>query len=485
MKRHYVVCLSLSMLGGLMVTTSGHCSATKSFTFKNSEVYNKGHLGMYVEGSSCIADPSFLMTQLGTASEPKMLGPNEVISVPVRSDTGSGEGCNSDDAARFTLHFFENYKSESSSSEENLRFSSVVFSLGSKGIKDIENQGKGGLMIREDTKKGKLRYGHDYLVDWQGLTSYRRDIVYSSDGKLETVLQCLNTKKRKCLGSLSVKLRADELSNTDDMIIAKGSYNLRYHEIRSIKLRPTQKGKAALSTLPSVNILLSAKQVGAKQPASLLSANITGTGSGLQATQYNLNVVNNSSGQQSFCLFQKTQDPNIQPVVWDSQPLHQNMSARFSWSNNDYSFMAGSSGSLVPGVTVLPSQAVNASLGQQITFDGNRGMLYNVTNGPQADSLLIITESYDPTSRYWIGVGLSGYPLYISQAFPNTANMFTPMPNTVYITVAQQCQRGMLLDPDTVANGVPVVFSPTRTSLTATYTAIGTWNISPGGGGIN
>jgi hypothetical protein len=189
--------------------------------------------------------------------------------------------------------------------------------------------------------------------------------------------------------------------------------------------------------------------------------------------------------KKSFCLFQKTQDANIKPVVWDYRPLYQNMSATFSWSNNDYSFMAGSSGALVPGVTVNPSQAVNASLGQQITFDGNRGMLYNETNGPQADSLFIMTEgNYDP-SRYWVGVGLSGYPLYVSQAFPMTANKFTPMLNTVYITIAQQCQRGMLLDPNTVANGVPVTFSPTTTSLTATYTQSGTWNISPSGGGFN
>jgi hypothetical protein len=305
MNKHYFMCLALGVFGGLMVATSGQCSTTKSFSFKNSEVYNKGNLGMYVESYSCIADPSFIMAQLGTASEPKILGPNEVMSVSVRSDAGSSEGCNSDDAARFTIHFFENDASELSSAEENKRFSKVVFSLGNKGIKDIENQGRGGLFIVEDTAKGKIRYDHNYLVDWQGLTAYRRDIVYLSDGKLETVLQCLNPKKRKCLGSLNVKLRADEFSKTNDVVLAKGSYSLRYNEIRPIKLRPTQQGKAALSTLPSVNVLLSAKQIGANQAASLLSANITGIGSGLQSTQYNLNIVNNSSGQKKFLSFPK------------------------------------------------------------------------------------------------------------------------------------------------------------------------------------
>ncbi len=475
--------LSLALFAAAIFgTTSAHSDTSKTFSFEDKDKFNVGPLHMYVESSRCIANPEAILSQFGTLETPRILEPKERAKAVVSPASGAGSECAGDGAARFTLRFFETTSGdEQAENNDSLnRTTSVTFTLGKNNILDIDNQGSGGFSIVDTGSKNTRQTQPSYAIDWQSLQAYRKDVVYSKKGQIEAVLQCMNPAHKVCKGTLRVASRGSEA-----ITLARGAYNIPYNKVKSVSLSITRAGKPLLtrehiiaSAGSSQEVSLSANPGGSSQALSLVTANIPTRTAAFQGAQFNLNVVNNSGLMISACLFQQSQQPGIYPVVWFSAPVQPGPGMRrtFAWSNNDYSFVWGF-GFIQPGITFRPSQTFPGNLGQQVSFNPNVGF-YGNSSAPQ-NILAINSDGQVSPGQSVIGIGLSGWPVYVAQAQPNMVTQFRPTSNRVYL-FAGNCQNGQILDPYSIANTAEINFPGGQTQATATLQADGTWTVGGG-----
>lgn len=483
--------MSLALfVAAIFGSTSAYCDSSKTFTFENADKFNVGPLLMYVESSHCIADPAALLSQFGTPETPRVLGAKEKATALVSPASGDSE-CAADSNARFTLRFFEEASVDTKVVGSPQRISSVTFALGKNNILDIDNQGPGGFSIVDVGSKNTQATAPSYSIDWQRLQATRRDVVYTKNGKLEATLQCANQTLKACKGTLSVSSRWTDggaggrgASN----ILAKGAYTIPYGKTKSVPLNLTKAGRAlltkvhmALSTA-SANVALNAKPSGGGPTLSLATANIPTAAAAVQGAQLSLNVINNSFSMTSACLFQQSQQDGLYPVVWFSRRMYPNTSVRFAWSNNDYSFVWSETGQLVPGVTFSPSQGITAATGNKVTLSVTDGAAQFDSPTPfpsQPNSLTINSAPNVNPGRYAVGVGLSGSSVYVAQAQPNMAALFSPPSNKVWL-FAGDCETGDVLN-EFVPNTVEIVYAG-QTQATAILQPDGTWMVRMGGG---
>ena len=215
---------------------------------------------------------------------------------------------------------------------------------------------------------------------------------------------------------------------------------------------------------------------------SLATANIPTLPAAVQGAQLNLNVINNSSSPTSACLFQQSQQEGLYPVVWFSRHMYPNSSVRFAWSDNDYSFVWSETGQLVPGVTFSPSQGIPAAIGSKVTLSVTNGAAQFDSPTPypsQPNSLTVNSAPNVNPGRYAVGVGLSGSSIYIAQAQPNMAALFSPPSNKVWL-FAGDCETGDVLD-EFLPNAVEIDYAG-QTQANAILQPDGTWMVRMGGG---
>ncbi len=474
-------------VGMTISATSAQSDVDKEFSFGNSYKYSSNPLNMYVESSQCIADPDSAFSQLGTVETPRTLGRKEVATALVRPESGLREGCSAEGAARFTVRFFEDSSANKQGDDvhpNQQHIASVTFSLGKNNIVNIDNQGLGGLLINDVSPKNKRTTNPSYLLDWQGLQAFRRDIVYNTDRRPEAVLKCINKSLKACTGTLHItssSINIDQHNTSTPLIIAKGIYNIKYNSTKVVPLQLTRAGKellaASATTGSGHDVILGAKPSGQSRAMTLTTANMTAQNAAQENTQYTLDVTNNSFSSTNFCIFQTTQDSSIKPVTWNSMLLYPGMSRSFSWTNNDYSFTWATGNVPQPGQTYNPAQSVNASLGQQIVFDANRRQFTDITDGPQQNSLYINSQGNYQTGQYTVGIGLSGYPLYVTAPQPGSTIQFTPTPNKIYLTTDPNCRIGSPVVDSAMKSAALLIYSG-ATKMTAIFNGPG-WTIFP------
>jgi rhizosphere induced protein len=178
------------------------------------------------------------------------------------------------------------------------------------------------------------------------------------------------------------------------------------------------------------------------------------------AAHFQVNITNNSSQNITFILFQK--DPNSNPyetmsTVWFSKRLYPSSRGTFDWSQN-YNFVAGQTGQLMPGVQFNASEMrdTDPNSNNSIVF-GNTGRGYGFTTmqSQPGGRFTISTDPTIPQGQYSVGMGMSGFATFVSQARPNMNYMFSP--NTEHWVAFGNYVTGQVLDSN-LQNAVRIVF---------------------------
>jgi len=204
------------------------------------------------------------------------------------------------------------------------------------------------------------------------------------------------------------------------------------------------------------------------------------------SSAYSITFFNNTSQPGTVCLYQQNQfqpGPNIMSLAWFTWFVDPNDSVKFEFTI-DYSFFWAESGTLVPGVTVIPGQTVAADLynSNSITLsESSSGSLQFGTPqmGPQSGSLYIQCNSAVPPNLATVGIGMSGSGTFAVQAQPNYTNIFTPHP-TYWLTFGNY-NTGEVLDTYNMNTNTEVSFPANVYAMEATLNANYTFTVQPVG----
>lgn len=204
-------------------------------------------------------------------------------------------------------------------------------------------------------------------------------------------------------------------------------------------------------------------------------------------TKYSLDVVNNSTDFEDFCVYQTDPDigiPNVQSLAWFVDGAHPTTTLDFQWTV-DYSFVWDEVGMLVPGIVFRASQDWPAdpsdAAANQVVFDYRRDA-YTFDKGtaagtPQVGSLYIKCSPHVPLKTASVGIGMSGAGTFAVEAEPNKNYIFTPHPT--YWVTAGTYEKGEVVDTTEISNPLQVVFPPGIFHMRATYNDDNTWQLSP------
>ena len=478
--------LLLLIVGVVIASPSAKSDTEKNFSFVNRDKYNVGPLHVYLEDVHCIASPEVSLSRLGTQTQPNVLASKESVSVTVRPSTNPSAECSADGSSRFTVRFVE------TASTNPERIARVTFTLGKNPIFDIDNQGPGGLSIIDAQQNSHSGNAPSYLIDWQGVTQSRRDVVYNKVGNLETVVQCDSTDRKPCKGTLYITSRNRDkgfFENGKPLVIARQQYKVPFNETKSVALRLTPAGRRLLES-PSPKavgdeaaVTVSAIPAGQSHNIWLGSSNIPTHRAALVGSQYSLKVTNNSSSPVKFCIYQQSKDFNNFPLIWLSSQteIASGDKTEFNWTTNDYSFFFGEGG-IYPGSIIRPSQSVNTMLGTQADF--NTIPWPQITNlSPGMPSTLSIRSQGKISDGYVVGVGLSGSLLYINYARSDQTSSFVPVSSIIYLIYGSVCEVGSVINHVVTDNGAAVIdYSEGHFSATAELKITGTWDVQMGNG---
>lgn len=203
------------------------------------------------------------------------------------------------------------------------------------------------------------------------------------------------------------------------------------------------------------------------------------------ATQYSLEVTNNSTQFQDLCLYQRPVDlgvPNAMALAWLVAPAWPGTTVTFTWTET-YSFVWGQTGPLVPGVTFQAQQTIPADpenlSSNQIQLDYRNGA-FTFVQGPasgsaQLGSLYVRELSSIPLNTASVGIGMSNAGLFVVPAQPNMNQVFTPHPE--YWITAGAFTRGDVLDIEVISNAAQVPFDGTFAGR-AVLNANNLWTVS-------
>lgn len=241
------------------------------------------------------------------------------------------------------------------------------------------------------------------------------------------------------------------------------------------------------SVLSRRRFLAAAAATGAACAGALAVPSIAGARPAAAATSYTLKVTNDSTGYQSFCLYQKPVGlgvPGALPLAWMVAPLWPRRSTTFTWSL-DYSFSWAVTGPLAPGGTFQPWQQVAAypenESRNRIGFDFDNGLYEFVPpasgGSPQLGSLGIEVHADVPDDTASVGIGMASGPVFAAQAEPGANPVFTPHPQ--YWIAAGAFTRGQIMDIEEITNEIEVPFVDTF-SMQAVLGAADQWSVLPG-----
>lgn len=205
------------------------------------------------------------------------------------------------------------------------------------------------------------------------------------------------------------------------------------------------------------------------------------------ATQYSLNVTNNSTNFQDICVYQKPVDlgvPDALSLAWLAAPTWPNTTVTFTW-NIDYSFVWSQTGVLKPGVVFRAHETVAADpenvASNQIQFDFRRDAFKFVPGhalgSAEIGSLYIRELSNIPPKTAHVGIGMSDSPTHVVEAQPNTNLVFTPHPE--YWITAGNFTHGEVLDLERITNEAKVPYDGTF-SMNVVLGPDNLWTVSNG-----
>ena len=176
-------------------------------------------------------------------------------------------------------------------------------------------------------------------------------------------------------------------------------------------------------------------------------------------SMYSIICQNNSQMPGSFCIFQQNPGmmPSVMSVAWLAQSCYPAGMCNFMWQNN-YCFVCGQTGSLVPGVTFDASQVLQADLqnNNQVNLDFNGSPMFNNQTNGRSGTLTIIESPAIPYNMLATGIGMSGSATFVTQAMPNMNLQFTP--NPTYWVAFGNYNQGQVLNSNNMGNAVQVSF---------------------------
>ncbi|MFD0200509.1 MULTISPECIES: hypothetical protein [Saccharothrix] len=203
------------------------------------------------------------------------------------------------------------------------------------------------------------------------------------------------------------------------------------------------------------------------------------------STRYTLNVCNDSTLFQDFCVYQQTVDlgvPGALSLAWLTAPARPNTTVTFEW-DLDYCFVWSATGSLLPGVRfeALETWAADPGdlSGDQVLFDyvdgAYRFVAGKVTGDPELGSLYLGVSPSVPADAAAVGIGLSHAGVFAAAAVPDETLVFTPKPN--YWLTAGAYAAGEVLDGEEISDAVQLQYDGGFT-LTAVLNPDNTWTVN-------
>jgi hypothetical protein len=194
---------------------------------------------------------------------------------------------------------------------------------------------------------------------------------------------------------------------------------------------------------------------------------------------YTLIVINNSSRNESACLFQGNaeQGGGALPLAWFARRLYPNTRLRFEW-RQEYCFVWGETGQLRPGVNFFAGQIVPADLSTMNLIDLDYDGAFNFRDQMegQPGNLLIRASNRIPVNQGAVGIGMSGVGTSVASAQPNMFYNFTP--RAQYRITFGNFQQGDVLDAESRENSAQIEFPSNVYIMAATLNPDNSWTIS-------
>lgn len=202
------------------------------------------------------------------------------------------------------------------------------------------------------------------------------------------------------------------------------------------------------------------------------------------ATEYSLQIYNETSQSQGFVLFQKPPETGMSQLMslaWFTKTVPASGNATFIWTQ-DYQAVAGQTGTLTPGARFFPDsvQAMELASNNVVQADEVNGQLTlaPAQSGGMPGSLTIEEAATIQINKSAVGLNMKGVSastlgIYVAAAEPNMT--ITVTPGYEYWVGTGTYATGEVLDPNAMPNAVPVVFAATQTSQKVTLQVDGTW----------
>ncbi|MFA8300659.1 MAG: hypothetical protein ACEPOV_10890 [Hyphomicrobiales bacterium] len=197
--------------------------------------------------------------------------------------------------------------------------------------------------------------------------------------------------------------------------------------------------------------------------------------------RYTLNVINNSTQNGNFCVFQENPDitdPYVMSLAWFNKYAFPKTKLSFNWTI-DYGFVWSQTGRLTKGVIFNASQDFPANLKStnQITISKEQGAYYfhDQRRGPKEGTLYIEEDNTIPSNQVSVGISMSGKGTFAVQGQPNMSALFTPHPK--YYVVFGNFIDGEVLDVTKISNKFEIDFPPNVYSVTAVFNPDNTWSM--------
>jgi hypothetical protein len=194
---------------------------------------------------------------------------------------------------------------------------------------------------------------------------------------------------------------------------------------------------------------------------------------------YSLIVINNSSRNESACLFQDNagHGGSAFSLAWFARRLYPNTRLRFEW-RQEYSFVWGETGQLRPGVNFFAGQIVPADLStmNMIDLDYDDAFHFRDQTEGQPGNLLVRASNRIPVNQGAVGIGMSGVGIFVASAQPNVFYNFAPP--TQYRINFGNFRQGDVLGGESIGNSAQIEFPSGVHTMAATLNPDNSWTIS-------
>lgn len=210
------------------------------------------------------------------------------------------------------------------------------------------------------------------------------------------------------------------------------------------------------------------------------------TAASAQGAHYSLNLINQSAQPWYFFVYQKMpgQVRDIFSLAWFCSPylIRQRSSIRFVWELSD-NFVWSDTGQLIPGVDFQAGGVIdcNRDTRNSTDFSLDTGPGFSdPTSGQPGGSLIIDDAANVPNNRFSVGIGMSGFATFVTQAGTNLRQVFSPGPANYWVAAGSHTEVGSVLSVDTIVQAAEAKFPSAVFDLDCTLEEDNTWKITPG-----